>query len=143
MIDQTDVSDSSESLSDFYNSNEDVDCKESIRQTLNELLVSETSRLDSLLLKGFYTSNRIELGNPPLAYRKKRKVSASKEKRRGQLSVPGMNKFSKSAPFTQFESFENQSQCSARSGGDSNRQPASPGITKTGQRSWFSKDMIN
>lgn len=116
LIDQTDVSDSSESLSDFYNSKSDIDCKESIRQTLSELLETETSRLDSLLLKGFYTSCRNELGNPPLAQRKRRKPSAKKEKpmKKGSLNVPGFNKFTKSAPNTQFESFDNQSQFSAQ-----------------------------
>lgn len=61
----------------------------------------ETSRMDGLLLKGFYTSNRNELGNPPLADRKKKSANA-----KSQIGFSIGDKLKKSAIQNDYERHE-------------------------------------
>lgn len=62
MIEQTDVTDSSEQLVDYYNPG----VKYQIERQLNLLTDQPLEPLDRQLLKGIYTNNCMELDNPPL-----------------------------------------------------------------------------
>jgi len=61
-----DESESSDELEDFYRSTDENQdrIEKSIKSSLNELTLRDLSRLDRVLLKGFYTNDRVELENP-------------------------------------------------------------------------------
>lgn len=64
MIEDIDVSESSDNLNDFYDSDENV--APGVDKSLYKMTDEPLTQLDKLLLKGFYTSNRVELDNPSI-----------------------------------------------------------------------------
>lgn len=68
-LDHQDVSDSSDAVNDYYDSDNPqvgMIAKDEIAAQLRELTKRPLTRLDRILLKGFYTNDRIELENPSL-----------------------------------------------------------------------------
>lgn len=69
MLECTDATESSDEMNDFYDSgNPDggLQVKEQVAKHLYQLTKWPLTRMDRILLKGFYTNNRIELDNPVL-----------------------------------------------------------------------------
>ena len=67
LVEQDDVTDSSDQLDDYYE--KDPEIKVAILESLMKLTKSNPDHLTKMLLKGFYTCNRSEMGNPPLMMR--------------------------------------------------------------------------
>ena len=63
LIEDTDVTEGSDQISDLFDKNEKV--QDNLRSTLMQMTKTKTKllRLDRVLLKGFYTNNRQELEN--------------------------------------------------------------------------------
>jgi len=83
MLEHADFTESSDELSDFYVSDEENDgkIKDVVAGHLNELTRRPLSRLDRILLKGFYTNDRCELENATL-------LSSSQAKERKFIGQP-------------------------------------------------------
>lgn len=68
MLESQDITESSDDLKDFYNKDPEVDkqTKDIIAKRLHKLTERPLTRLDRILLKGFYSTNCTELENPKL-----------------------------------------------------------------------------
>lgn len=69
MLEHLDASDSSDAVNDYYDSDNPgagMIVRDQVAQHLRELTKRPLTRLDRILLKGFYTNDRIELENPSL-----------------------------------------------------------------------------
>lgn len=67
LIEHTDITDSSDQLSDFYENKEQGKLKPVIQSSLSQLAKKDhLDRIDRILLKGVYSNNKKELENPRL-----------------------------------------------------------------------------
>jgi len=69
MLEHEDATDSSDAANQYYDSDDPdggLKVKDQIAQHLNKLTKRPLTRLDRILLKGFYTNDRVELENPSL-----------------------------------------------------------------------------
>lgn len=79
MLEHEDFTESSDDLSAYYVSDEEKDdqIKGIVAEHLNELTKRPLSRLDRILLKGFYTNDRSELENATLLSSLKKETKQS------------------------------------------------------------------
>lgn len=83
MLEHEDATESSDAVNEYYDSddpNSGLKVKEQVAEHLSQLTKRPLTRLDHILLKGFYTNDRNELENPSLLPRKSPPSSTRKVK---------------------------------------------------------------